>query len=724
MRRKILLFISFIVAILPSSCSFFSGTDEPSAQTETAYTVAMILRLNEGKAEQWYRTANWALESLDAAQENFSSAIKLNLEWYDENTVNLDSLATALADREDVCCIIGPQSSGDCDLVGNHLWTTRKTIISPCATSEQMVRSFAGNDFFWSMVEPDVTQCEVLLSQLIAYRYKDISLIASTSLYGTTFIDWFAYQATEMGLNVRKIYKYDDDPNNSALAQVAEQAFNLEERDDNYAVLAAPTDVEGAKVILEKHLEAGENAPRLMFSDIAMSAELLQWGNLADFAEGVSPYADPESGFGLAYKVRFGIEPGTKEAQLYDALMIVGMALIAIDSGFEGNLNDAIKYIVNTEDSEGKPKARINCWRPECMAMVLSSIREGENRYDISGASGTLDFDKILYTTVTHSVYVHWMVYGGKILNIDYLSTDGSNRTGSALASWKWNTTVQQEFYDIQDYFYPERTDNWALVVAGSKGWNNYRHQADALTIYQILRKNGYDDEHIVFIAEDDIANNPNNHSPGSVKSYDGQELYTNVHIDYHISDLSPDDIIDILLGKRSESLPEVISSSSNSNVLVFWSGHGESGSMLMGDRLASESFTELKMESLLAEAEKAGCFRKMLWFIETCYSASVAVASQMLQTPGVMMFTAASANEPSKADVRKNGVWMTNCFTKTLVDVISEEPGIDFRRLYLELNKHTTGSHVCVLNSTNFDNLYKTNILEFIIPTGQYPAK
>lgn len=106
-----------------------------------------------------------------------------------------------------------------------------------------------------------------------------------------------------------------------------------------------------------------------------------------------------------------------------------------------------------------------------------------------------------------------------------------------------------------------------------------------------------------------------------------------------------------------------------------------------------------------------------MLWFIETCYSASVAVAAQNLKIPGVMMFTAASAWEPSKADVRKNGVWMTNRFTKTLMEVVTAEPDIDFRRLYLELNKLTTGSHVCVLNSTNFDNLYKSNLQEFIHP-------
>lgn len=710
------LFAATLTATILSACNDPEELeDNPAAGT--SYTVALILRLNEGKAEQWHRTADWALENFEIAQKNLTSSVKLNLEWYDENTVNLDSLAVALRDREDVRCVIGPQSSGHCDIVAKRLGLFRKTMISPCATSAELMRSYAGDDFFWSMVEPDITQCEVILTQLIAYGYKDVSLLASTSLYGQTFIDWFSYQATELGLNVRNIYKYDDDPDNSALSEMASQAFSVGERNDDYAILAAPTDPEGARVILQKRHEAGENAPRLMFSDIAMTAEILQWGDISDFAEGVSPYADPESGFEIAYKARFGVEPGTKEAQLYDALMIVQLAFTAMEKGLRDNLNEAIKYIVNTTNDSGSTRLPLNCWRSESMSRVFASLNSGMMPYNISGASGPLDFDSRQYTTVIRSIYVHWLVYNDRLLALDYLSTDGSSRTEPSLASWEWKTTVQQQFYNVQPFTYPERVDNWAVIVAGSTGWSNYRHQADALNIYQVLRTAGYDDDHIVLIAEDDLAHNDSNPTDGSVMRYDGKELYKNIKIDYHISDLTPDDIIDIFLGRRSERLPEVVSGTAGSNVSVFWSGHGENGALLMADRPAQDSFTEKKMEELLLAAHQAGCYRKMLWFIEACYSASVAVAAQNLQIPGVLMFTAASAWEPSKADVRKNGIWMTNRFTKTLMEVVTKEPEIDFRRLYLELNRLTTGSHVCVLNSTNFDNLYKSDLQEFIHP-------
>lgn len=47
----------------------------------------------------------------------------------------------------------------------------------------------------------------------------------------------------------------------------------------------------------------------------------------------------------------------------------------------------------------------------------------------------------------------------------------------------------------------------WALLVAGSNGYYNYRHQADVCHAYQILHRNGVPDERIVVMMYDDIAN-------------------------------------------------------------------------------------------------------------------------------------------------------------------------------------------------------------------------
>jgi legumain len=60
-------------------------------------------------------------------------------------------------------------------------------------------------------------------------------------------------------------------------------------------------------------------------------------------------------------------------------------------------------------------------------------------------------------------------------------------------------------------------SDHWAVIVAGSNGYWNYRHQADACHAYQIALKNGIPADQIIHIAFDDIAHDPSNPYPGQL---------------------------------------------------------------------------------------------------------------------------------------------------------------------------------------------------------------
>lgn len=722
MLRKIISYLILaIICLLPAACADNGEGGDGKRFSETEYKIAVVLPLDASLEGRWKRTAQWAMENLAIGQNDLDQRIKVSLEWYDENTVNLDSLAKALRARKDITCVIGPRTSSDVDIMANRLKSTKKTLISPSATSAEVMRSYAGQDFFWSLVESDITQCEVLLSMAVAYGHTDVALLANTSTYGQTFIDWFAYQATEMGLNVTDIYSYTDDEANVNVSACARKAV----RDDKATMLiCVPSDNDGVKAILEeKHtfdltheLTEDEEPMSLYFADVALEPEVLQYGALSEFIEGTAPYADPESGFEIAYRTRFGTNPACQEAQFYDALMISFLALTEIDLGTTDDMNKALKYVLAQED-EGKQRFATNTWHPEGMYRAIHSMRQGRDRFDIAGATGQLNFDIEQQTSVTKSVYCHWMVYNGQFIALNFLSTDGSRRTSSALASWEWKTSVMQDFYDISSPSYPERKDNWALLIAGSKTWTNYRHQADVLNMYQMLKYLGYDDDHIILIMEDDIANNPENPNPGQLLRYDGINLYKNVDVDYRLSDITTEDIQDILTGKSSERLTRVINGNEHSNILVFWSGHGEKGALKLGDNSFEDCLTTSRMGDLLTAMHDASCYRKMLWLIETCFSASVAAAAQDRGIPGVLMITAASALEPSKADVKIDGIWRTNRFTRILTGLIEKDRSICFRDLYLYLARYTTGSHVRVVNAMNFDNLYRSNIEEFIVP-------
>merc|ERR550514_1541026 len=64
---------------------------------------------------------------------------------------------------------------------------------------------------------------------------------------------------------------------------------------------------------------------------------------------------------------------------------------------------------------------------------------------------------------------------------------------------------------------WPTMHDHWAVLIAGSAGYGNYRHQADVCHAYQIVKNAGIKPEHIIVLAVDDIANNSENPVPGKL---------------------------------------------------------------------------------------------------------------------------------------------------------------------------------------------------------------
>jgi len=72
-----------------------------------------------------------------------------------------------------------------------------------------------------------------------------------------------------------------------------------------------------------------------------------------------------------------------------------------------------------------------------------------------------------------------------------------------------------------------QASDHWAVLVAGSNGFWNYRHQADICHAYQILKKNGIPESNIIVMAYDDIANDPENPIPGKLFNQpNGEDVY------------------------------------------------------------------------------------------------------------------------------------------------------------------------------------------------------
>ena len=704
MKRIVIKLIAPLLCLIGLwSCSDDESSMSYGDKQWTEKTVAVVLPMEKGLAVHWERTLGMFATNFERAFKNHETGIRLKFEYYDEANADMQELARSLAFNDEVYAVIGGLYSSNAAILAAELTLVGKTFFT-LATTEQLVRAYASTGYLWAMTETDITQCEVLLSKVINYGGKSVALLAKDNdNYGQTFIDWFAFQARELGLKNMGSYAYTPDN----IADVSCQAM----QSGAEYVICIPSEIEEMGPMLEAHKTQslnGQSVPRMLFSDTAYGADVLKiHGDAAEGIEGVAFGADPESGFDVSYRTFFNATPTLGESQIHDAAMLIGYAAWHQQFNPELSLQKSLRAVVSGED------LNMGSWTGEDMGLVVDALAAGKSPY-VRGASGHLRFDAKVFTNVLATTYYNFKVYNGQYIILDYNTSDGGNRTDATLAGWNWKASQMQNFNNSGEFDYPVHTGNWALLVASSKEWANYRHQADVLAIYQQLKQAGYTDDRIILIAEDDIADNVSNPNKGVVQvTIGGNNVYEQVEIDYRMSELQAKDILAILSGEKSERLPIVIESTANDNVFVFWSGHGVPGALcwnddaygIMGDQL-DETFHRMR--------EKRS-YRKLLMMVEACFSGGV--MEQCRNIPGMLFVTAANGDETSKADVF-NGemkVWMSNRFTSTFIEQITENKNIALRDLYYRLFINTVGSHVMVYNAENYGNLYSADMSEFI---------
>lgn len=709
MKNEKHLYGLFIVMLLIffSSCS--SQDEEKGTPIETisqelvSYKIAVIMPLSqESDVNRWKGIADWVKENLLAELYTAERVPVLDIEWYDEDSEEMTQLASQLANRDDLWAIVGPLSSVHAGQVASQCVITRKPLILPQATSAELVRFYAEEGFIWSISETDISQCETLLAIALEGNAQTVSLIAANDIYGQTFTDWFAFQAHELNLQVGCEYSYSPGSPTAEMRQALQQAGDV--------LICVPSSLSDARLMLEAAQEMKEEErPRLLFSDMVYDTNAPSvLGELAEGIEGTGLSANPESGFAVAHRTRFGYEP-VNEAGFYDALLLTTLGLYDIMLKDGSDLNQSLNLLTAPRaDQEYQQGA----WLPGLLWVILFGI-EAESYIPPSGASAWLVFDEKVRTNVLSSTYAHWLCYRNKFLTLDYHTTDEGRRTDGNLAGWNRRKEQQQEFNTEEPLAptYPELQEQWAVVIAASKGWSNYRHQSDALAFYQLLKKQGYTDDHIVLIAEDDLANASNNFAPGSVINQpDGEDVRQGAVIDYPLTSLTPADLSAILCGEVSSRLPEVIHATPNDNVLLFWSGHGSAGEILWGE---DESLTYTEALQLMGTLKDRHLYRKMLWLMETCYAGSVTKACKGV--PGMLAITASNEWETSKADVAYADVWLSNRFTRTLIESCTNNPSISMRELYYTLFNATVGSHVTLYNEEHYGSVYTETMSEFL---------
>ena len=193
---------------------------------------------------------------------------------------------------------------------------------------------------------------------------------------------------------------------------------------------------------------------------------------------------------------------------------------------------------------------------------------------------------------------------------------------------------------------------NWAVLVAGSNGYWNYRHQADVCHSYHSLVKGGIPASNIIVFAYDDIAHSLQNPFRGKLfNNPNGPDYYAGCQIDYKKKDVTSKNFLSVLkqdsAAMKNVGTGRVLKSTKDDKVFIYFSDHGAPGLIAF----PSEYLYEQDLTPVLTSMWTNKQYAEAVFYLETCDSGSMFIDFPTDQK--LYALTAANAAESS---------WATYC--------------------------------------------------------------
>lgn len=188
----------------------------------------------------------------------------------------------------------------------------------------------------------------------------------------------------------------------------------------------------------------------------------------------------------------------------------------------------------------------------------------------------------------------------------------------------------------------------WALLVAGSLGYENYRHQADVCHAYQLVKNGGLKDENIIVFMYDDIAHNKYNPRPGIIINQpQGKDVYAGVPKDYVGENANVNNLFAVLLGNKSAltgGSGKVIESGPDDHIFIYYTDHGGPG--VLGMPTSPDLYAN-DLNDALKKKHAAKSYKSMVIYVEACESGSI-FEGLLPENLNIYVTTAANATEGS----------------------------------------------------------------------------
>jgi legumain len=191
---------------------------------------------------------------------------------------------------------------------------------------------------------------------------------------------------------------------------------------------------------------------------------------------------------------------------------------------------------------------------------------------------------------------------------------------------------------------------NWAVLIAGSNGYYNYRHQADISHAYQILTKlGGFPKDNIIVMMYNDVVNSSSNPFPGRLYNEPGGvDVYGDIVVSYSGQQVTAENFLNVIQGIKKGDTRDgpVLESQSGDNVFIYYSDHGATGLVAMptGDPLYAKDLNDA-----LNNMYQKGMYSQLVFYLEACESGSM-FDGILANNTNVFATTAANPSQPSYA--------------------------------------------------------------------------
>jgi legumain len=176
------------------------------------------------------------------------------------------------------------------------------------------------------------------------------------------------------------------------------------------------------------------------------------------------------------------------------------------------------------------------------------------------------------------------------------------------------------------------KSDHWAILVTGSSGFGNYRHQADTCHAYQILKNQGIPEEQIILFNYDDAANSNYQHAEFKGKLFNkstpagtaGVDVYEGCNIDFKGKHVTAANLMSVMRGESVEaetSNKKTLKSDKDSKIFFYFADHGAPGLVAMP---VGKYWYADDLYKTVKTMHENNMYKEMVMYFEACEGGSM----------------------------------------------------------------------------------------------------